>query len=86
MKKALEMIVIGRVQGVGFRFYVKRKARLYGIVGYVKNLPNSNVKIVAIGEKIAMDNFMKKVKIGPDFSWVADVKISNLSSTKDYSK
>lgn len=86
MEKALEINVFGRVQGVGFRFFVQRKARIYGVKGYVKNVVNGSVKIVAIGEELAMQHFIKKVKIGPDYSWVADVKMSELTNYEDYQK
>lgn len=86
LDKAYEIIVIGRVQGVGFRFFTQRKARLYGIKGYVKNQVNGNVKIIAVGETDKLKRFIKKIKIGPDFSWVADTRISELSNYSEYNE
>ncbi len=57
--------VQGLVQGVGYRFFVVEQARQYNIKGYVKNLPSGNVEVVAEGERGMLNDFVKKLKIGP---------------------
>jgi acylphosphatase len=59
MKVHLNIKVIGKVQGVFFRAFIKKKADELGINGLVKNLPDGSVYIEAEGEKPAMDDFLK---------------------------
>ena len=47
---AKQVIYSGHVQGVGFRYTVKRIASGYEVTGWVKNLPNGNVQVLAISE------------------------------------
>lgn len=49
----------GRVQGVGFRYTACRVAARYEITGYVKNLPNRRVEVLAEGPKKEVDGFLK---------------------------
>ncbi len=69
------MIVKGRVQGVGFRWFVQQRAKKFGVNGYVKNLDNGDVGIEAEGERGRVEALIKSVKVGPTFSKVADVVI-----------
>ncbi len=71
---SLHLIVSGRVQGVGFRFFTQEKARLSGITGYVKNLANNDVEIYAEGEEQNIANFFQQTKKGPSFSRVIDAQ------------
>jgi len=47
MEVCAKMIVKGRVQGVGFRWFVQQRAEKFGVSGYVKNLDNGDVGIEA---------------------------------------
>jgi acylphosphatase len=79
------MVVHGRVQGVGFRYFVRQHARDRGITGWVKNLPGRDVEIHAEGEKADVDEFIDRVKEGPSFSHVTDVDIDWLEPSDQYS-
>lgn len=79
-----EIIVQGVVQGVGYRFFVIQKAREYGITGYVQNLPDGNVFVVAEGEKGILNDFIKKLKIGPRAAKITNVIVSLSEKEKDY--
>ena len=59
------MIVSGIVQGVGFRYFIYRKAVELGLRGYVKNLFDGNVEIVVEGEKDKIQILIEHAKIGP---------------------
>ena len=72
----LYVLVSGVVQGVGFRFFVRRLAHQYGLSGYVRNLPNGKVEIEAEGARGLLQDFLKEVRRGPVFGTVSGVEIS----------
>jgi acylphosphatase len=73
-KKMLYKIhVIGRVQGVGFRWSAANEAKSRGITGYVKNLPNGSVYIEAEGSKEQLNDYIEWCKIGPGIGFVESV-------------
>lgn len=71
----LNAIVKGYVQGVGYRFFAVRKAKEYGLKGWVKNLKDGNVQVVAEGERSILEEFIKDLKIGPYSANVTDMDI-----------
>lgn len=62
MKKQAEAYYKGSVQGVGFRFTAERIARNYPIAGFVMNMPDGNVEIVAEGEEEDLKGFLEAVE------------------------
>jgi acylphosphatase len=77
------VIVSGRVQGVGFRYFVYRLAQNYPITGYVKNLPNGDVEILAEGERGIVEYFLDQAAKGPGFVYILDVKSIMETPQKD---
>jgi|UniRef100_A0A7C4YFQ5 acylphosphatase len=71
----INAIVKGYVQGVGYRFFTERKAKEYGITGWVKNLRDGNVQVVAEGERSIIEEFIKDLKVGPHSASVTDIEI-----------
>ncbi len=69
----LECRVIGRVQGVGFRYFVKQIANALDLKGWVRNEVDGSVFIVAEGEKEKLEKLIEKVKEGPSLSRVDNV-------------
>lgn len=63
--KKIKLIVAGRVQGVGFRYFCYKQAINFNINGYAKNLLNDNVEIIAEGKKDNLESFIKNVSKGP---------------------
>src|SRR3989338_559085 len=57
--------VEGRVQGVGFRFFVERAARQLGLAGYVKNLGDGRVEVYALGPPAELDDLKRRLEQGP---------------------
>ena len=66
-------IVKGRVQRVGFRFFVEDAAQREGIQGYVRNQHDGSVEIVAEGDMEALQRFETAVRRGPSGARVDDV-------------
>ena len=57
--------VRGDVQGVGFRFFAQRQAAVLGLRGYVRNLPDRSVEVVAEGPRSQLDQFVRLLWRGP---------------------
>ncbi|MDP9268383.1 MAG: acylphosphatase [Acidobacteriota bacterium] len=66
-------VVKGRVQGVGFRFYVEREARSLGIAGWVRNAPSGAVEVLATGTREQQVALRGKLHQGPRAARVDDV-------------
>ena len=63
-----QVIYHGRVQGVGFRFTCKHLAQGHAVSGFVKNLEDGSVQLVAEGEPAALDDFLAAIagRMGPN--------------------
>ncbi len=83
-KKTFKIIVSGRVQGVGFRYYAESRANKYAVNGYVRNRPDDKVDIICQGEKEDLDQFIEEIKKGPAFSVVTNVDIEEIQNPKNY--
>jgi acylphosphatase len=62
----------GRVQGVGFRFTVQSLARGFEVAGFVRNLPDGRVELLAEGDSDELDTFLASIRLEMD-SYIADV-------------
>lgn len=79
-----ELFARGRVQGVGFRYFVKRLASEHGIRGYVRNLSDGSVMIVAEAEDYAFECFQVAIRNGSHYIRVDDLEVNKLDSAKKY--
>jgi len=75
MTAAAHIIIRGLVQGVGFRYFVARHASRFNLDGFVTNLNDGNVEIIAEGERGAIEMLIKEVKVGPRSAHVSDCVI-----------
>jgi acylphosphatase len=75
MRVARRYTVIGRVQGVGFRYFTEAAAAQDGIDGWVRNTPDGRVEIVAEGDADAMERFERRVRLGPGGARVTRVEV-----------
>ena len=82
--KEIECIVTGRVQLVLFRDFAQRKAWGLELSGFVKNLPDGSVRVIAQGEEGALKHFIKELKKGSMLSRVDDVAVLFRDSTNRY--
>ena len=72
--KRLEAVVAGRVQGVGFREFVRREAVARGLTGWVRNSDDGQrVEFVAEGDESALAGLLEAVRVGPRFAKVDTV-------------
>lgn len=74
----LKIIVSGRVQGVGYRWFARENAEDLELSGYVKNLPDGNVEVVVQGREEQVLEFTNVLRQGPSFSKVIDLKITEV--------
>ena len=77
MKTIRHYVITGRVQGVGFRFYMQRKARELGVTGWVRNRRDGAVEAVVQGETDAVEAMTAWARRGPPSAVVAEVSISD---------
>lgn len=68
-------IVEGRVQGVGFRFFVKEEADALGVTGWVRNRWDDTVEITAEGDRSSLEKLIAAVRRGPRSSFVSQVNV-----------
>ena len=58
-------LISGRVQGVGFRWFVEREAGLIGVAGWVRNCENGDVEVMATGTREQHGSLSRKLQEGP---------------------
>ncbi|MBZ0203285.1 MAG: acylphosphatase [Ignavibacteria bacterium] len=81
---AVKIVVSGRVQGVGFRYFIAQRANELELNGYTKNLFNGDVEIVAEGRREFVEALITKAKEGPRNSKVDFCKVEWLDFKKKY--
>ncbi len=74
MKKRAHILVSGRVQGVCYRMYARDKALSLDLKGWVRNLPDGRVEIVAEGEGEKIALFLVLIRTGPSSAQVTDLQ------------
>jgi acylphosphatase len=81
---ARKFFVGGDVQGVGYRFFAQRAAARHQIVGYVKNLDDGRVEVLAEGPASRVEAFKHELATGPRFSSVDHIEEINLDPSDSY--
>jgi acylphosphatase len=71
--QARRFIVRGRVQGVGFRWFVEREAHILGIAGWVRNNHDGSVEVLAQGTRDQLSGLRSRLQQGPRAARVDDV-------------
>lgn len=72
-------LVTGRVQGVGFRYFVWREGRRIGVLGWVRNLADGRVEALAEGSSLQLEDFERAIRAGPRSASVTDVHVTDIS-------
>ncbi|HLK32444.1 MAG TPA: acylphosphatase [Terriglobales bacterium] len=63
--QARRYVVRGRVQGVGFRWFVEREAHMLGVSGWVRNNPDGSVEVLAMGTRDQLSGLRSRLQQGP---------------------
>ena len=84
MRVARHYFISGEVQGVGFRFFTQRVAARHQVAGYVRNLPDGRVEVLAEGTPEAIEGFKHDLAAGPQHARVEQVEELNLEPTGHY--
>ncbi len=71
----VHIFVLGFVQGVGLRRFIRGKAKNLGLKGYVTNLPDGRVEVVAKGSKEKIEELIKIIEKGSFFSDIKSIQI-----------
>lgn len=78
--KVVKTLVSGRVQGVGFRYFVKSHADSLNIKGYARNLRDGRVEVLMQGEDASLNTLISHIRKGPRFSSVTAVEIETIEN------
>ncbi|MBT5022657.1 acylphosphatase [Candidatus Woesearchaeota archaeon] len=82
--KKIKANIKGKVQGVGFRLFVKQQASKLSLKGYVKNLPDGSVEIVVHGDESIVNKLMNACKLGSLMSKVDSIDFVDDCSEESY--
>jgi acylphosphatase len=74
--KAKRFIVSGRVQGVGYRYFVRRQAQALGLAGWVRNLPDGRVEAFVEGPSAQLEQIERLLREGPALARVKGIESS----------
>ena len=75
--KKIHIVITGKVQGVGFRYWLYQIANKKNVYGWVKNINTNEVEAVFLGEEKKVDEIIKLCRKGPTSSNVVSVKIED---------
>ena len=75
--------VSGRVQGVGFRYFVRSTAGRVGVSGFVRNMPDGTVQAEVQGNPEGVDRFLDAIREGPPGARVDQVDVNEVPAEKE---
>ena len=81
LRSAAEIIVEGRIQGVGYRNFAQRKAETLGLLGYVMNLRDGRVRVRVEGPQDTIDELIRDLERGPPLARVDKVTVTRVPPT-----
>jgi len=82
--KRIHVVVTGQVQGVGFRYFVLARAEDAGVKGWVRNLADDSVELVAEAEESVLEAFLELVRDGPPTGHVNNLRVSWEKATGEF--
>lgn len=84
--KRMQVVFSGRVQGVGFRYTVCRVAETFEVAGYVRNLTNGDVEVVAEGAEQELVDFLNGIRGASIGRYVTQEQVQWAPTTGKYNK
>jgi len=82
--KSVHILISGRVQGVGFRYFALQKANELNVSGWVKNTPDGKVEIEAEGDPKNVETFQDWMKIGPTRAVIKNCSVSEITPHRHF--
>ena len=82
LQAARRFLIRGRVQGVGFRWFVEREAHILGIAGWVRNRSDGTVEVLAIGSRDQLSGLRSRLREGPRAAREDDVQEAEAEPVK----
>src|SRR5215472_11204776 len=83
--EARTFVVRGRVQGVGFRWFVEREAHMLGVAGWVRNNHDGSVEVLALGTRDQLSGLRSRLHQGPRAARVENVEESETKPVRGLS-
>ena len=83
-RKFRRYLVTGRVQGVGFRWFVERETQLIGVGGWVRNRDDGAVEVLASGTDEQLGSLYDKLREGPRAARIDRVEVDDAASFSGY--
>ena len=83
-KRQVYIVITGKVQGVGFRYFALHKAEELKITGWVKNTFDGKIEIEALGESKDINTFIDWMKIGPARAIIRTFSVSDITSERNF--
>ena len=83
-RKALHLLIDGRVQGVGYRWFARQAGRELGLTGKVRNLPDGRVEVHAAGDSEQLARFIERLRQGPAASRVTEISEEEMATVPDW--
>lgn len=79
------LLIKGRVQGVGFRWFARETAERFRLSGWVRNLPSGEVEAEAEGPRETLKSFVAELATGLPYACVSDIQKVEIPVTEDKS-
>jgi len=82
----VQLVAVGRVQGVSFRAAAIKRARDLGVVGWVRNVEDGSVEAVAEGSEAAVREFVAWMRVGPPAARVEELRVTQDEPTGEFDR
>jgi acylphosphatase len=80
LENAVQLNISGHVQNVGYRYWARSLATQLGLRGWVRNLDDGSVEMLAIGSTADLDQLIDACRIGPSTATVSHVAIADIQA------